>query len=44
MFGIELSSHAKKFLKKSDKQLAMRIVERIEKLVGDPFPSDVKEW
>ena len=42
MFIIEFSSHAKRFLKKSDKQLAVRIVERIEKLAKDPFPSEVK--
>jgi len=42
MFAIELSSHAKRFLKKADKQISIRIVERIEKLAEDPFPSDVK--
>ena len=31
MFEIELSSYAKRFLKKIDKQLANRIIERIEK-------------
>jgi hypothetical protein len=30
MFSIELSNQAKKFLKKSNKQLAMRIIEKIE--------------
>ena len=42
MFSIESSSHAKKFLKKAEKDLAARIVERIEKLAIDPFPTDVK--
>lgn len=42
MFEIEFSSHAKKFLKKSDKQLASRIIKRTERLVEDPFPSDIK--
>ena len=30
MFNIEFSYHAKKFLKGADKQLAARIVERID--------------
>ena len=42
MFDVGFSSHAEKFLKKSDKQLASRIIERIEKLSQDPFPTDVK--
>ncbi len=42
MFKIEFSSHAEKFLIKSDKELAKRIIERIEKLREDPFPPDVK--
>ena len=39
---IELSSQAKKFLKKSDKPLLARLIERIEKLMIDLFPIDVK--
>ena len=42
MFSVEFSSTAAKFLKKSDKQLAKRILEKIENLSKDPFPSDVK--
>jgi len=42
MFEIELSSYAKRFLKKIDKQLAERIIERIEKLGAEPFPTDVR--
>ena len=41
-FTIEFSSHAKKFLKKAEKQLAKRIINRIEKLAEDTFPSDIK--
>ena len=43
MFEIELSSHAKRFLKKADEQLAKRIIEKIEKLGAEPFPTDVKK-
>lgn len=42
MFIIEFSSQAKNFLKKSDRGLTLRIIERIEKLAEDPFPSDTK--
>jgi len=42
MFNIEFSSHAKRFLKKIDKQLAKRLIDKIEKLSIEPFPSDVK--
>ncbi len=42
MFEIEFSSIAKKFLKKAEKEVAVRVVERIEKLSEDPFPKDVK--
>jgi len=42
MFSVEFSSLAKHFLKKSDKPLTERIIQRIEKLAEDPFPSDVK--
>ena len=42
MFVVEFSSQARKFLKKTEKQIAKRIVEEIEKLTHDPFPSDVK--
>ncbi|MBI2523310.1 type II toxin-antitoxin system RelE/ParE family toxin [Candidatus Woesearchaeota archaeon] len=42
MFEIQLSSHAKKFLNKAEEQLAKRIIERIEKLCAEPFPTDVK--
>lgn len=42
MFKVEFSSFAKKFLKKSSKELVSRIIDKIEKLLEDPFPSDVK--
>ena len=42
MFSAEFGSEAKRFLKKADKELARRIIERIEKLKIEPFPSDVK--
>ena len=42
MLAVEFSSQAKKFLKKSDKELAGRIIKKIENLASDPFPSDVK--
>ncbi|MBS3176493.1 type II toxin-antitoxin system RelE/ParE family toxin [Candidatus Woesearchaeota archaeon] len=42
MFTAEFSSYAKKFLKKTEKGIALRILERIEKLSQDPFPTDVK--
>ena len=42
MFTIEFSNLAKHFLKKSDVQLSARIIERIEELAKDPFPSDIK--
>jgi len=42
MFSVDFSSQAKKFLKKTDKRLARRLIEKIEKLSEDPFPPDAK--
>jgi mRNA interferase RelE/StbE len=42
MFKLILSSHAQKFLKKSDKQIYQRIVRKVKELSKDPFPSDSK--
>ena len=42
MFDIELSTQARKFLRKADRQLAVRLLDKIERLSGDPFPTDVK--
>ena len=41
-FQVEFSSQATKFLKKCDLTLTKRLIERIEKLAEDPFPTDVK--
>ena len=42
MLSVEFSNSAKKFVKKCHPELAGRIIERIEKLASDPFPTDVK--
>lgn len=42
MLSVELSNSAKKFLKRSDKQLAKRLIDRIEELALNPFPQNVK--
>lgn len=42
MFSAEFGSEAKRFLKKTDKEIARRIIERIERLKIEPFPSDIK--
>ena len=42
MFSVEFISDAKKFLKKVEKQVTERIINKIKKLKEDPFPSDVK--
>lgn len=42
MLSTEFSNSAKKFLKKSDLQLAKRLIDKIEELAKDPFPKDVK--
>ena len=41
MFTVEFSSQAKKFLKKSSKELAKRLVNKIKELAKDPFPHEV---
>ena len=38
MFEIEFSNQSRKFLKKSDKQLNFRIIEKISLLKVDPVP------
>jgi len=43
MLNAEYSNNAKKFLKKSDRELAKRILDRIEELQKDPLPSDKKK-
>ena len=42
MFDVEFSSSAKRFFKNVEKQTAEGIIDRIEKLKEDPFPTDVK--
>ena len=42
MLEIEFGSPAKRFLKKCDKPLRRRLIEKIEKLRVEPFPPDVK--
>ena len=41
-FDISYSSRSKKFLKKADKVLVKRLVEKIEKLIEDPIIHDTK--
>ncbi|MDP4039295.1 MAG: type II toxin-antitoxin system RelE/ParE family toxin [Candidatus Pacearchaeota archaeon] len=42
MFSAVFGSDAQRFLKKADKKIARRIIEKIEKLKIEPFPSNVK--
>jgi len=42
MFEVSFSNSAKKFLKKAEKEIAKRVIDKIEKLSNEPFPSDVK--
>jgi len=42
MFELEYSNLSKKFLKSSEKELLLRIFDKLEKLKGNPVPPDVK--
>ncbi len=42
MFKVYLSSHATRFLRKSQKKLRDRITKKIKNLSADPFPPDAK--
>jgi mRNA interferase RelE/StbE len=42
MFKLVLSSYTQKFLKKSDKQLYQRLINKIKELSVNPFPTDSK--
>jgi mRNA-degrading endonuclease RelE of RelBE toxin-antitoxin system len=42
MFSVAFSSEAERFLRKIEKETARRIIEKIEKLRIEPFPSDVR--
>ena len=41
-FKLQFSGHSAKFLKKAEKALYERIVEKLKKLTDDPFPPDAK--
>ncbi len=40
MYSLDFSTRAKRFLKKLDKHLATRIIDRLENLKENPVPSD----
>lgn len=40
MYGVDFSDKSKKFLKKLDKHILIRIVDRLENLKNNPIPSD----
>ncbi|MDO8564334.1 MAG: type II toxin-antitoxin system RelE/ParE family toxin [Nanoarchaeota archaeon] len=40
MFNIDFADKSKKFLKKLDKHIAIRIVDKLENLKDNPVPSD----
>ncbi len=42
MLNIDFSKKAKKFLKNSDRNLQIRLIEKIENLIIEPFPQDSK--
>ena len=42
MFDVTYSSRSKRFLKKADKVLVRRLIEKIEKLRSDPIIHDTK--
>ena len=42
MFKLEFSNNSKKFLKKAEKKVCIRILNKIEELINNPFPSDCK--
>jgi mRNA interferase RelE/StbE len=42
MYEIEVSNSSKRSLKKADKNLCERVLERIKKLRENPFPKDCK--
>jgi mRNA interferase RelE/StbE len=42
MFTVGYSNRSKKFLKTTDKVIAQRIIEKIEKLTEDPIIHDTK--
>ena len=42
MFGVSYSNRTKKFLKKADKVIVKRVIEKIEKLRENPVIHDTK--
>jgi len=40
MFSVDFSDKAKRFLKKLDKHIASRIIDKLENLKENPVPSD----
>ena len=40
MYKVDFSTKAKTFLKKLDKHISIRIIERLKKLEDNPVPSD----
>ena len=40
MFSVDFSDKAKRFLKKLDKHIASRIIDKLESLKENPVPSD----
>ena len=40
MYALDFSTKAKKFLKKLDKHIVIRIIDRLENLKETPVPSD----
>lgn len=42
MFEVYLSSHAKRFLKKAQREVYNRIMKKIKELSNNPFPPDMR--
>ena len=42
MFSVEYANQATKFLKKAEKELAQRLLEKIEELRKEPVPHNAK--
>ena len=42
MYSTSLSKQAEKFIKKAEKELAKRLIQKIEKLETEPIPTDAK--
>lgn len=42
MFELEYSNVSKKFLKNSERELSLRIINKLENLKENPVPSDAK--